>query len=84
MINSSSTLPRDKLITVLRNWDATIVFTKVDGTERTMKCTLREDVIGEGDMQPADSGDVIHVWDIEKDAWRSIRFSSIKTAQVTN
>jgi len=57
----------------------TIVFTKVDGTERTMKATLQESVVpaSTGTSTAPDSNLV--VWDTEKNGWRSVRINSIKS-----
>jgi hypothetical protein len=68
---------------------ATVVFTKADGTERTMNCTLLAEYL------PAPSGpqlltestrpendQVLSVWDIENGGWRSFRLDSIKSLTV--
>ena len=62
----------------------TVVFEKNDGTERTMKCTLSEDIIPVMDTfgvasKRAKNPDVLAVWDIEANGWRSFRFDSIKS-----
>ena len=75
---------RQWLLSLLKDSDVTVTFEKNDGTERVMKCTLKEDTI-----KPNPSGlkarpgrkhnpDVCSVWDIESDGWRSFRFDSIK------
>ena len=57
-------------------------FTKVDGTERVMKCTLNTDIIPEyilesvKNVKPKKEG-VMSVWDIEKDQWRSFRTDNV-------
>ena len=38
-------MDRVKLITKLKQGDVSVTFTKKDGTERVMKCTLKEDAI---------------------------------------
>ena len=61
---------------------ATVTFNKKDGTERVMKCTLREDIL---DDAPATKGtsnrkvndEVLAVWDMELSAWRSFRYDSV-------
>jgi hypothetical protein len=72
----------------LQNHLMTITFTKVDGTERVMKCTLlahflpeeyRNKVplpLVEGDPVPA----TISVWDIEAAGWRSFRIENVTKA----
>jgi len=56
-----------------------IVFTKKDGTERIMKCTLQEKYLPEtvGTGKPKNE-DVLAVFDLENDGWRSFRWDSIK------
>ena len=70
--------------TVLTEGVAEITFTKVDGTERTMKCTLNSKIVPQviNEKEPAktktQNPDVISVWDVEKEGWRSFRWNSIK------
>lgn len=65
--------------------DVTITFVKKDGTDRVMKCTLREDLIpadkspkGSTKAQPKES---LAVFDKELSDWRSFRFDSIKKVE---
>lgn len=60
-----------------------VVFTKKDGTEREMVCTLSAEMIPQ-DAAPKNSGraqptDSIAVFDLEKCEWRSFRFDSVKS-----
>ena len=68
----------------LKEGVVTVVFEKNDGTERTMKCTLSEDIIPALDttavkQKRIQNPDVLAVWDIEANGWRSFRFDSIKS-----
>ena len=60
----------------------TVTFTKKDGTERQMHCTLSESRIPT-DKQPktqqsaSDSGSALRVFDTDKGEWRSFRWDSI-------
>ena len=71
---------------VLQKGVAQITFTKVDGTERLMKCTLKEDIIptppadvaSKSTVKRHEAQNVISVWDVEKEGWRSFRWDSIK------
>jgi hypothetical protein len=61
-----------------------VVFTKKDGTEREMRCTLSESRIP-SEKQPQSketnsetSGSALRVFDEEKQEWRSFRWDSIK------
>lgn len=60
----------------------TVKFTKKDGTERLMKCTLVESIIKPYERKTeyrvkAIKDNILSVWDVEKDAWRSINFDTI-------
>ena len=59
-----------------------VTFTKKDGTERKMRCTLLEQAIPE-DKRPKTEGssftdEAVRVFDMEKQEWRAFRFDSIK------
>lgn len=60
-----------------------MTFTKSDGTERMMNCTLQESAIQvyekKTDRVRKKSEDTISVWDLEKNDWRSFRVDSIKS-----
>lgn len=59
-----------------------MIFTKTDGTEREMRCTLREDVIQSTEKKTErvkkENLEVMSVWDLDKNAWRSFRLDSVK------
>lgn len=61
--------------------DIVVTFTKKDGTERVMRCTLREDAIPvyekktEGTKEKND--DVFAVFDLDQRGWRSFRWDSV-------
>jgi len=71
---------------LLKGTTAEITFTKVDGSERVMLCTLNESVLPKIEVNESDepkpvkvlSNEVLRVWDVEKEAWRSFRWDSIK------
>lgn len=72
---------REWLHGLLKSQEVTISFTKKDGTERKMLCTLVENKIPSKKL-PKNSGksksdDALAVFDIEKDAWRSFRWDSV-------
>lgn len=66
-----------------------VVFTKVDGTERSMLCTLAESNIPVS-HQPktksdtSTSGSAVRVFDVEGQQWRSFRWDSVKTVNGVN
>lgn len=76
---------RDWLTGLLKDEIVEVVFTKKDGSERVMKCTLKEDVlpmvqkeIQEDSFTKEKSKDALAVWDIDVAGWRSFRWDSIK------
>jgi len=75
-------MKRAELIEKLQNGKVVVTFTKKDGTERVMKCTLHDSLIGipltEGGSVRKPNDDVLAVWDLEKNGWRSFRLDSIK------
>ena len=67
-----------------------VVFTKADGTERTMLCTKNSEVISEQYTAPEkktertrkDTDGLVVVFDLEKNEWRSFRLDSVKSYMV--
>lgn len=72
----------DAILQKLRTGEATVRFTKVDGSERTMRCTLQESKIP-SDKQPksetssSTAGSAIRAFDLDKGEWRSFRVTSV-------
>lgn len=74
----------------LRTNRATVTFEKVDGTLRTMSCSLRPEdlppLVESTDDKPrrvrAENPDTLSVYDLEKSEWRSFRVRSIKSIQM--
>ena len=69
---------------LLKNNVATVTFTKKDGTERVMKCTLKPDllppqVVNEDKPAKKKSETTIAVFDLEIKAWRSISYDSVSS-----
>ena len=60
-----------------------VLFVKKDGTERRMICTLKPDLLPaqtdlEEQVQKKTSNpDVLAVWDLENQGWRSFRYDSV-------
>lgn len=66
----------------------TVTFTKKDGSERVMKCTLDpkelpEQVITENKKERKQSENSIAVYDLEAKGWRSFVIRSIKRVNIT-
>ncbi len=64
---------------ILQEKAVQVRFEKVDGSIRIMKCTLRSEAYSDYVFKGGDESDddILSVWDLEKDAWRSIRKGSL-------
>lgn len=61
-----------------------VTFTKKDGTERVMNCTLMEDYLPETTgVGKAASLDAVSVYDVDKEDWRSFRWDSVKAVKIS-
>ena len=75
------------LNTMLHEGKCEITFTKIDGTERVMLCTLNEEYIKMNEVKREKTTDRVHkpkddilvVFDMEKNDWRSIKTDNITT-----
>lgn len=61
-----------------------VTFTKKDGTERILRCTLAESRIPESKRAKEKTGttyseETIRVFDVENQGWRSFRWDSVKS-----
>lgn len=75
---------KNLLTELLKNNVATVTFTKKDGTQRVMKCTLKPDllpvqVVNEDKPAKKKSETSIAVFDLDIMAWRSISYDSVST-----
>ena len=71
-------MKRETLIKNLQKKAMRITFTKVNGEERIMDCTLQEHMIPLTDEKNRkENEEVLPVFDINKGEWRSIRLDSI-------
>ena len=71
----------------------TVTFTKKDGTERVMKCTTSESLVPPVPVlteevsvpkkEKKKNEDVMSVFDLEVQEWRSFRWDSIKSVSFT-
>ena len=71
---------------MLRIGPSTITFTKADGTDRVMKCTLEEDKLPkvelkEGAKPRKESTTSMRVFDLEKNEWRSFTIKNVKRVE---
>lgn len=76
---------RDRLLQDLRKNVIEVHFTKVNGEERKMRCTLMPEHVPQNtdykhlDEQHSreENKEIVAVWDIEKNGWRSFRIESV-------
>lgn len=74
-------LSKTNIINMLNSGIVNVKFTKTDGSERDMKCTLMEAMVKpherKTDREKKENDNIISVWDVDKEAWRSFRYDSI-------
>lgn len=74
---------KENIMEFLRANVAEVRFTKSDGTIRHMKCTLREDLVvpyvKKTDRVKEANTDVVPVFDVEKNEWRSFKVDSVQS-----
>ena len=64
------------------------MFTKADGSERTMRCTLQESYLPavsehkETDKVRGTNLNVLSVWDVDAQGWRSFKIDSIISTDI--
>lgn len=73
-------MTRDDMIAQLRERECRVIFTKINGEERDMVCTLKIDLIPE-EKQPKTgkeyNTDVIRAFDVNKQEFRSFRVDNV-------
>lgn len=77
---------RDELMSMLTDNVCEVTFTKVNGDERVMSCTLQKDMIPNATKDDTLSQakirnlneEVLPVWDTKAEGWRSFRVDSVK------
>ena len=82
-------MQKSDIVSALQSNICDVKFIKVNGEERLMRCTLKEDMLPEPvasdaeinrNRAPNDSVQV--VWDLDKKAWRSFRIDSVLEMQL--
>lgn len=76
---------KHEIVERLHNGVHTVVFTKVNGDERTMRATLLPEYVNNGKMllqesesKRPENPNVVSVWDMDNNGWRSFRVDSVK------
>ena len=77
-------LTRNEMMEMLQTSQCRVIFTKLNGEERNMICTLKDDVIQKANKDPITqkkvrdlNEEVLAVWDVNKEGWRSFRISNV-------
>ena len=87
---------RDWVKSILHTSTVSVTFTKADGTDREMQCTLNgnlitnwpagpvDGIVKEGKQRKQPDEHSLRVFDLEKQEWRSFRFDRLKkvTAEI--
>jgi len=83
---------KENLIDLLRNNLVTVTFTKVNGDERVMNCTLQTERIPSSTLSnnttqvlrenSGNSDNNISAWDTQVNGWRSFRVNSVKSVTI--
>jgi hypothetical protein len=91
--DANQAIIRDWLRSLLQTGPITVVFTKADGTDREMRCTLSHDLLPAvptpnkavepetvQESKPRKAPDVhsLRVFDLDKQEWRSFRFERLR------
>lgn len=79
---------REWLVGMLKISPVTVTFTKKDGSERVMNCTLLPELlpkveIVEGKEYRKKSEDVVSVYDLEAQGWRSFTLKNVTRVNLT-
>jgi len=87
------TYERNTLLKDLTENVCEVFFTKVNGEKRAMRCSLRADILPESySLTEAPkvkefhttNPDVLAVWDLQNNGWRSFRIDSVEYVQVVD
>lgn len=86
-MNQTSTLLNDRqaIINLLKEEIVEVMFTKANGDERYMMCTLIPEYLPETestDSKRKVSEETVVVWDLEISGWRSFRVDSLTSISV--
>lgn len=85
-------LERDTILKDLREYVIEVSFTKVNGENRIMRCTLRPELLPPKYMEEITeeknfhqtNPEVIAAWDVQANGWRSFRIDSVIYVQNVN
>lgn len=76
---------RKWIISHMKMGPVSVTFTKKDGTERVMSCTLQPELLPKQEVKESrakkENTDTVRVFDLEKQEWRSFTVKSVKRIQ---
>jgi hypothetical protein len=74
---------KESIRSLLKNNVLKVVFTKTDGSVREMRCSLQEQFIEvyekKTDKVKPENDNIISVWDLDNNGWRSFKVDSIQS-----
>ena len=76
-------MSRNEMITELKAGVCKVTFTKVNGEERIMDCTLKPDMLPESERERSTNPqrnvreENLSVWDVNANGWRSFRLANV-------
>lgn len=77
---------RDQMLDLLKENVCAVTFTKVDGEQRIMPCTLSPALLPRVEKEPAvvrpQNAEVISAWCTDKAGWRSFRVANVYSIRV--
>jgi hypothetical protein len=78
---------RNELVDALKNGVVLVRFTKVNGEERLMHCTLHESFLPKSEKTEKSTKkmkdeSVVTAWDVNKEDWRSFRVENVISASM--
>ena len=89
--DANKAIMRDWIRSLLQKGAVTVTFTKADGTDRDMRCTLNPEqlplvsitgpvdgIVKESKQRKQPDEHSLRVFDLEKGEWRSFRFDRLK------
>ncbi len=80
-------IEKETIKTILHQGPCEVVFTKANGEERQMICTLQDELLPLRDpdapagVSPEKEGTIV-AWDLEAEGWRSFKLSTVISGPV--
>lgn len=77
-------LTKEQILETLQKHIVSVTFTKVDGAQRVMRCTLIPEYlpVAQGEPIKESTAQTISVWDLDAVGWRSFRIANLKNISI--